>query len=771
MENGSQRGVCKSQEILLVSEERNNTDELSSQKRRHINETSPQEEREEIGDTPAVESSPEISKTKQRKSKHRKKRGNSAMRQSASAKNNAIETSCPAYGWDVDNHGKNITVLQELPNTARRKIASQSTDGVRGVRGFSSGCHVFEISFGDHELGSHCGVGMCKDDSALQAQGYKHLFGMNDKSWAWDLPTGSLLHRGLLVGFLPINVDSKPLTIRLIIDRDSGTLSIDRGDGQRHLAFSGMNADETENKVELYPAVSLVYGQAEVTIALLVAQTASDDIAYDVVTQITKDSVLEESPSLVQLEGQYCETSVEKMSQPPEDILTHDVSAHEECLVKLERRAAQPTHCVQLQPLDSIYEQRLINSIQIGVSPTTDTSVVLQTTAIKNNVSRPFSPDLEAGDSCEDEDCLELAEMDEEDRYLLQMSHGWDSTKRGGLLQNYPGLPYICVPSRKFNERVQAVRCRQGFRRGKHRWLIRDLKLFTPAVAVEDLSTTHNDLIIGAVSEEHRTFNYGYSMKNIGEHAWGWQPSTSQTWHGKQAHVQNGEPDKSDSERMKAPVEVEVCLDVRRATMTLHRGNEHLATIAGMEGREFFPCIWFYRKAVFPVKIRYLVGPTVYTQERLQAVRSLHRYLRDDFLTTKHINFQTSLSSHSMLALDRSIYKWGRRSENVHLESKNHLFVRPDLPDVQWALAKNTLCDGRHDIDFCCDHPDKLVVGLVLVRADIDPSENGSDDESTKSLAALGQDATSWGWDIGEKTLHHAGTLLGRFPPDMKGAI
>ena len=52
------------------------------------------------------------------------------------------------------------------------------------------------------------------------------------------------------------------------------------------------------------------------------------------------------------------------------------------------------------------------------------------------------------------------------------------------------------------NYSPQAVRCRQGFRRGKHRWLIRDLKLFTPAVAVEDLSTTHNDLIIGAGDDD-----------------------------------------------------------------------------------------------------------------------------------------------------------------------------------------------------------------------------------------------------------------------------
>ena len=70
-----------------------------------------------------------------------------------------------------------------------------------------------------------------------------------------------------------------------------------------------------------------------------------------------------------------------------------------------------------------------------------------------------------------------------------------------------------------------------------------------------------------------------------------------------------------------------------------------------------------------------------------------------------------------------------------------------------------------------CVHDDMAIINVIFVRADIDPSENESDDESTKSLAALGQDATSWGWDIGEKMLHHAGTLLGRFPPDMKGVI
>ena len=66
---------------------------------------------------------------------------------------------------------------------------------------------------------------------------------MDDISWAWDLPTGSLLHAGLLVGFLPVDVVAKPLVVRVILDRDHGTLSIGREDGQRHLAFSGQRHD------------------------------------------------------------------------------------------------------------------------------------------------------------------------------------------------------------------------------------------------------------------------------------------------------------------------------------------------------------------------------------------------------------------------------------------------------------------------------------------------------------------------------------------------
>ena len=61
---------------------------------------------------------------------------------------------------------------------------------------------------------------------------------------------------------------------------------------------------------------------------------------------------------------------------------------------------------------------------------------------------------------------------------------------------------------------------------------------------------------------------------------------------------------------LNATIEIEVCLDVRRATLTFRSGTEHLATITGLNGREFFPCVWFYKKAFYPVEIRYREGPS-----------------------------------------------------------------------------------------------------------------------------------------------------------------
>ena len=64
----------------------------------------------------------------------------------------------------------------------------------------------------------------------------------------------------------------------------------------------------------------------------------------------------------------------------------------------------------------------------------------------------------------------------------------------------------------------------------------------------------------------------------------------------------------------------------------------------------------------------WVVIVSVHLQERLQVVRNLRSYLRDDFVTMKHINSQPYLSSHPILAEDPSIYRWGRHSDDVIIE-------------------------------------------------------------------------------------------------------
>ena len=79
------------------------------------------------------------------------------------------------YEWDNEHIGENITVLDDRPHVARREVAKQSTDGVRGHRGFSAGRHTFEIIFNDKPWGSHCAVGVCTKNASLHCGGMNSL--------------------------------------------------------------------------------------------------------------------------------------------------------------------------------------------------------------------------------------------------------------------------------------------------------------------------------------------------------------------------------------------------------------------------------------------------------------------------------------------------------------------------------------------------------------------------------------------------------------------
>ena len=159
------------------------------------------------------------------------------------------------------------------------------------------------------------------------------------------------------------------------------------------IVISGMNVHEDEKKVELYPAVSLVFGQAEVTIALL---SSTSSIDHDHGMLISKETVSEVKLSSMHLEEQFCKTQVEQictstanMPAPLDDTTVDSVvecSAHEEVvdIMRHEQRAMMSPP--RVKPTDSIDDQRLNDPVQTGTSPTPRRNTELQTTAAKKNV-------------------------------------------------------------------------------------------------------------------------------------------------------------------------------------------------------------------------------------------------------------------------------------------------------------------------------------------------------------------------------------------------
>ena len=78
-------------------------------------------------------------------------------------------------------------MLPERADVIRREPAKQQTDGARGRHGYSQGRHVFEFTFNDKPWGSHCGVGLCTEHSALSLKGelrkYYHCVSFQVKSY------------------------------------------------------------------------------------------------------------------------------------------------------------------------------------------------------------------------------------------------------------------------------------------------------------------------------------------------------------------------------------------------------------------------------------------------------------------------------------------------------------------------------------------------------------------------------------------------------------
>lgn len=180
--------------------------------------------------------------------------------------------------------------------TLHRNPIAQSTDGARGKIGFSEGRHAWEIWW-EGPLGTVAVIGIATKRAVMQCQGYVALLGSDDQSWGWNLVDNNLLHNGEVNGNFPqcnnapkYQVGSRDPSdlklykknfvegknnnvifahpqigerIRVILDMDDKTLAFERGFEFLGVAFRGLP------KACLFPAVSAVYGNTEVTMVYL----------------------------------------------------------------------------------------------------------------------------------------------------------------------------------------------------------------------------------------------------------------------------------------------------------------------------------------------------------------------------------------------------------------------------------------------------------------------------------------------------------------------
>ncbi|KAJ1520219.1 hypothetical protein ONE63_004429 [Megalurothrips usitatus] len=170
------------------------------------------------------------------------------------------------HAWNPHDCSRNVYIK---PNgfTLHRNPVAQSTDASRGKVGFRHGRHAWEVIW-EGPLGTVAVIGIATKEAPLQCHGYVALLGSDEQSWGWNLVDNHLLHNGNSQGNYPL-LNNAPKyqvgeRIRVILDCEDNTLSFEKNYEFLGVAFRGLPVQQP-----LYPAVSAVYGNTEVSMVYL----------------------------------------------------------------------------------------------------------------------------------------------------------------------------------------------------------------------------------------------------------------------------------------------------------------------------------------------------------------------------------------------------------------------------------------------------------------------------------------------------------------------
>ncbi|XP_016661254.1 F-box/SPRY domain-containing protein 1-like [Acyrthosiphon pisum] len=150
-------------------------------------------------------------------------------------------------------------------------IVMMSTDMIRTKTGYTTGKHIWEITF-NGPLGGVAMIGVSTKEAPLHCIGFKPLLGANKHSWGWNLVSNDLEHNAISHGNYPLlkNAPKYKLgeKLLLVLDCDNGTLHFEKCDVFLGIAFKNLP------KTKLYPSVSVVHSDSNVSV-LYISNTGS----------------------------------------------------------------------------------------------------------------------------------------------------------------------------------------------------------------------------------------------------------------------------------------------------------------------------------------------------------------------------------------------------------------------------------------------------------------------------------------------------------------
>jgi len=175
------------------------------------------------------------------------------------------------HSWNTNDRSFNVVLKEDDPLTMRRHPVAQSTDCIRGKIGYSSGIHLWEVTWPVRQRGTHAVVGVATREAVLHSVGYQSLVGNTEHSWGWDLGRKKAYHnsRANEGNNYPPTIThhhqwTVPDTFNMVLDMDSGNLGFVFGD-----QFLGWSHTSVKTGERVFPIVSTVWGHCEVKLQYL----------------------------------------------------------------------------------------------------------------------------------------------------------------------------------------------------------------------------------------------------------------------------------------------------------------------------------------------------------------------------------------------------------------------------------------------------------------------------------------------------------------------